>query len=96
MTDEHISIDGRMIRVRSCTERHGVWVEMFFPKRKPDSLDNIVDAYLGKKPETIDDEAKLDDYMFIPGDIRESVAESITQTKLEVSKEDDEYEGAQQ
>lgn len=96
MSDEHISIDGRMIRVRSCTERRGVWVEMFWPQRKKDPLDRMVESITGREDQHFAENREPDDYLFIPGDIRESVAESITQAKLEVSNEDDEYEGAQQ
>lgn len=84
MIDEAVSIDGRMIRVRSCTEKRGLWIEMFFPQRKKDSLDKLVEIITGKEDKQFSDEREPDCFIFIPGDIRNCVAEMLTDTELYV------------
>lgn len=79
MGNEFVSLDGTMYRVRSCTERHGVWVEKFNPADAGRRQD--VNPHTG--------EVEADDWHFIPGDIKDAVADAIKETPCDISREDD-------
>lgn len=88
MSDEFVSLDGRMIRVRSCTERHGVWIEMWWPKKADHHKDPVERAIDGVFQQDSDDD-EPDQCIFIPGDIKGGVGQAVIDETCDVSVEDD-------